>query len=139
MGRWICAQFRFRNAIAAILFLVGMAAFAQDKRGVEFKNGVFTLFGYKGGDEPPAAGWESVLAVYAADAVTPMLGKYTVENGQEGRALVFEPRFPLAPSVSYRAVFPGGGMVIDARRAPPPSARVEHIYPSADVWPANEL
>ena len=37
MARWICAQFRFRNAIAAIL-LVGMAAFAQDVH-VEFKNG----------------------------------------------------------------------------------------------------
>ena len=137
MARWICAPFRFRNAIAAIL-LVGMAAFAQDAH-VIFKDGVFTLVGYKGGDEPPAAGWESVLSVYVAGADTPMLGKYSVEHGAAGTVLVFTPRFPLAPYVSYRGVFPGGGFVIDAHRAPPPSSRVEHIYPSADVWPANEL
>lgn len=138
MARWICAQFRFRNAIAAILLLVGMAAFAQDAH-VVFKDGVFTLIGYKGGDEPPAAGWESVLAVYVAGADTSMLGKYTVENGLGGKTLVFQPRFPVAPGVSYRAVFPGGSFVVDAAPAPAPAARVEHIYPSADVWPANEL
>lgn len=138
MARWICAQFRFRNAIAAILLLVGMAAFAQDAH-VVFKDGVFTLIGYKAGDEPPAAGWESVLAVYAAGADTPMLGKYRVENGQDGRTLVFQPRFPVAPGVSYRAVFPGGSFVLNAAAAPPPSTRVEHIYPSTDVLPANEL
>lgn len=124
--------------MAAILLFVGMAAFAQDAR-VEFKNGVFTLLGWRGGDEPPAAGWESVLAVYAAGADTAMLGKYTVENGLGGKTLVFQPRFPVAPGVSYRAVFPGGSLVVDAAPAPAPSARVEHIYPSADVWPANEL
>ena len=73
MARCTCARFRFLNAIAAILFLVGVAAFAQDTH-VEFKNGVFTLVGWQGkiGDEPPAAGWDSVLAVYAAGADTPM-------------------------------------------------------------------
>jgi len=139
MARWICAQFRFRNAIAAVLLLfAGMAAFAQDAR-VVFKDGVFTLVGWKGGEEQPVAGWESALAVYAAGADTPMLGKYTVENGLGGKTLVFQPRFPLAIGVAYRAVFPGGSFVVNAAPAPPPAARVEHIYPSADVWPANEL
>jgi hypothetical protein len=140
MARWTCARFRFRNAIAAILSVMGMAAFAQEAR-VDFINGVFTLVGWqdKVGDEPPAAGWDSVLAVYAAGADTPMLGKYSVENGPQGKTLRFQPRFPLSAGVSYRAVFPGGSLFLDAAAPPPPAARVEHIYPSAGVLPANEL
>ena len=140
MARWTCARFRFLNAIAAIFFLVEMAAIAQDAH-VEFKNGVFTLVGWQGkiGDEPPAPGWESVLTVYAAGADTPMLGNYSVENGPQGKTLNFHPRFPPAPGVAYRAVFPGGSFVVDAAPTPPPAARVEHIYPSTDVLPANEL
>jgi len=140
MARCTCARFRFLNAIAAILFLVGVAAFAQDTH-VEFKSGVFTLVGWQGkiGDEPPAAGWDSVLAVYAAGADTPMLGKYSVENGLQGKTLGFQPRFPLTAGVTYRAVFPGGSLVVDAAPTPAPATRVEHIYPSADILPANEL
>ena len=140
MARWTCAPFRFRNVIAAIPFLVGMAAFAQAAH-VDYKNGVFTLLGWEGkiGDEPPAGGWESILAVYAAGADTPMLGKYSVVNSLQGKTLAFQPRFPLAAGVAYRAVFPGGSFVMDATPTPRPATRVEQIYPSADVLPANEL
>jgi hypothetical protein len=66
-----------------------------------------------------------------------MLGTY----GVKGDALVFRPRFPLAPGTGYHGVFPGGGFVLDAAPAAHvvPRTRVEHIYPSADVWPANTL
>ena len=133
MARWNCAQSRCLSAIAAIL-LVGVAAFAQAAH-VEFKDGTFRLTGWKGGNEPPSAGWESVLSVYAAGADTPMFGSYSVESG----TLVFRPRFPLSSDVGYMAVFPGGIFVVDAGAKAPASARVEHIYPSADVLPANEL
>jgi len=133
MARWTCARSRCLSVIAAIL-LVGVAAFAQAAH-VEFKDGAFRLTGWQGGGAAPSGGWESVLAVYAADADTPMLGGYSVE----GNALIFRPRFPLSTGVGYRAVFPGGVFVVDAAAKPPSSTRVEHIYPSADVLPANEL
>jgi hypothetical protein len=125
MARWTCAQSRCLSAIAATL-LVGVAAFAQD---VEYKDGVFRLLKYSG--QTP----ESALAVYAAGADTPMLGTYS----KEGDALVFRPRFPLSSGISYRAVFPGGTLVVEAAPAAAPKARVEHVYPSAGVLPANEL
>lgn len=131
MARWTCARSRCLNAIAATL-LLGVAAFAQaTKPFVEFKDGVFRLMNWKGSAETA----ESALAVYAAGADTPMLGTYS----KEGDALVFRPRFPLSSGISYRAVFPGGTFVVGAAPAATPGARVEHVYPSASVLPANEL
>ena len=134
MARWTCARSRCLSAVAAILFIAGMAASAQGTH-VEFKDGAFRLTGWTGGDAVPAAGWESILAVYAAGADTPMLGRYSVERN----TLVFQPRFPLSANVGYRAVFEGGSLVVDPAAKPAASTRVEHIYPSADVLPANEL
>jgi hypothetical protein len=107
-----------------------VAAFAQATH-VEFNNGVFRLLNWKGSVDQP----ESILAVYAAGADTPMLGTYS----RDGDALVFRPRFPLAAGVAYRAVFPGGALVVGATAKPAPNARIEHVYPSANVLPANEL
>jgi hypothetical protein len=70
-----------------------------------------------------------------------MLGTYLVQGGK----LVFQPRFPLAAGVRYRAVFrtPGGSPVEASFDGPKkdlaPSARVERIYPSTDVFPMNVL
>src|SRR5277367_4127374 len=133
MARWTCALSRCRSATAAIL-LAGMAAFAQNRR-VEFKDGEFLLEGLQL-SEAPASGWESLLSVYADKSDTPMLGTWAIENG----ALAFRPRFPLADGVSYRAVYPGGVFSLERRTpARKPETRIEHIYPSADVLPANEL
>jgi hypothetical protein len=128
MARWTCAQSRCLSAIAATL-LLGVAAFSQDTPRAEYKDGVFRLLNYSG--QSP----ESALAVYAAGADTPMLGTYS----KEGDTLIFRPRFPLSSGTSYRAVFPGGTLVVDAAPAAAPTARVEHVYPSASVLPANEL
>jgi hypothetical protein len=137
MPRWIsnrCPCHKIGHLILLIAALVG-AVPAQQKMRVEFANGVFRLVGWTGGSESPATGWESVLAVYAGASQTPMLGTYSVEGG----ALVFRPRFPLAPYVGYRAVSRAGVFFSDPPRPPPPATRVEHIYPSADVLPANTL
>jgi hypothetical protein len=73
--------------------------------------------------------------------VPPLAGKSVIENG----VLVFRPQFPLGPGVRYRAVYtPPGGPAIEktfntAARNATPVARVEHIYPSADVLPSNQL
>jgi hypothetical protein len=137
MPQWIsnrCPCHKIGHLILLIATLVG-AIGAQPGMRVEFGDGVFRLVGWTGGSESPAAGWELVLAVYAGGGQTPMLGTYSVE----GNALVFRPRFPLAPYVAYRVVSRGGVFFSDPPRPPPPTTRVEHIYPSADVLPANTL
>jgi hypothetical protein len=116
-----------------------MAAVAQTavarKSNVQFKDGAFRLAGVSSA-QPPGAGWESILAVYAGSGDTPMLGTYSVE----GDTLIFRPRFPLAEGVSYRAVYQGGAFVLDSKAAVKQAeTRVEHIYPSTGVLPANEL
>ena len=70
-----------------------------------------------------------------------ILGTYSVE----GNSLVFRPQFPLAPGVRYRAVFqPPGGQRIETtfdgpRQETTPSTHIEHVYPSTNVLPSNDL
>jgi hypothetical protein len=79
------------------------------------------------------------FSVYAASAELPMLGSLRLEN----HTLTFKPRFPLSEGVKYRAVYQLAGRTpVEAtfevaRHAS--QARVDHIYPSADVLPANIL
>ena len=127
--------------MAAIL-LVGMAAAAQTI-SIQLNGSAFTVTGWTPPRAAPAAGWPSVLAVYTGTGDVPaLLGTYAVEGG----VLVFRPSFPFAPGVRYRAVFhpPGGGASIERSfdgppRATTPAARVERVYPSADVLPSNQL
>jgi hypothetical protein len=83
-----------------------------------------------------------MLNVYAGTGTgVPMLGTYSVESGR----LVFRPQYPLAPGVQYRAVFrqPGRPAVERVFSGPAQrvvsATRVEHVYPSADVLPSNNL
>jgi hypothetical protein len=128
--------------IAVILFL-GMTATAQSV-SIQFDGSVFKLAGWKQlPATAPAKGWASLFMVYAGVGdVPPLLGSYSVEAG----ILIFRPSFPIAPGVHYRAVFhpPDGGASIEnefdgPRRDTTPLARVEHVYPSGDVWPSNQL
>jgi hypothetical protein len=72
-----------------------------------------------------------------------VLGSYRVE----GEVLRFEPRFPLARGVRYRAVFRPAGRAarpVEARLFVPkpgrkPTTVVTHVYPSADRLPENQL
>ena len=63
----------------------------------------------------------------------------------QGDVLWFEPRFPLAPGVRYRAVFRGAaGAAVEREIAVPapaasPTTTVEAMYPSAAVIPDNLL
>jgi hypothetical protein len=92
--------------------------------------------------------WPDVFAVYVerggkvAGGQPPVLGSYSVE----GKVLRFEPRFPLAPGVRYRAVFrpAGGAKPVEARLFVPkpgrrPTTVVTHVYPSAGRLPENQL
>jgi hypothetical protein len=129
--------------IAVILLLLGMTAIAQKTISIQFDDGTFKVAGWKVPQGVPAKGWASVFTVYAGlGDIPPLAGSYAVE----GSALVFHPRYPIAAGVHYRAVFqpPGGGAPVEMTFDGPhqdktPSARVEHLYPSGDVLPSNQL
>ena len=104
--------------------------------------GVFKVAGWNPGSRAPRGGWSSIFAVYAAEGdAPPMLGAYTIENS----CLVFRPRFLLTPGVRARAVFhPPHGQSIEAifetqKPVQTASTRVQHVYPSTDVLPDNQL
>src|SRR5665213_715291 len=121
----------FRSLVVAVVLALGMTAAAQSV-SIQLDGTLFKVVG------PPSG----TLTVYAGTGdVPPLAGKTAIENG----ALVFRPTFPLAPGVRYRAVFtPKGGAAVEktfdgpARRTTP-TARVERVYPSADVLPSNQL
>ncbi len=134
---------RKRAGIAVILLLLGMTAAAQTSISILFEGGVFKVAGWKAPSAAPAKGWPSLLNVYAGTGdVPPLAGTYRVE----GDTLVFHPSYPIAAGVRYRAVFqpPGGGAAVTKtfdgpRRDRTPLTREEHVYPSADVLPSNQL
>jgi hypothetical protein len=129
---FICGQYCFLALLLA----------AAQPIAIELTAGTFKLTGWTAPATPPAQGWPSIFAVYAGVGdVPPLLGSYSVEAS----ALIFHPQFPIAPGVHYRAVFhaPGAapvertfdGPAKDTRRL----ARVDRVYPSADVLPGNLL
>jgi len=134
---------KLRLAVIAAILLVGMAATGQASVSIRFEDGTFKVVDWSAPAAPPAKGWASIFAVYAGVGdVPPLAGTYTVEGG----SLVFHPNYPIAPGVHYRAVFqpPGGGSPVEKTFDGPhqdktPFARVERVYPSANVLPSNLL
>ena len=98
---------------------------------------------------PRANGWDRILAVYAEPAagagvktsLPPMAGTWRVQDDE----LRFEPQFPLAQGVRYRAEYRDANRqpVISFFELPPAAAtaptEVRQIYPSASVLPENQL
>jgi len=131
-----------KAALALILVcFAGMSARAASV-SIQLENGAFRVAGWSAPSSAPAKDWSTVLAVYTGpQGAPPLIGAYTVESG----TLVFRPKYPFAPGVHYRAVFrqPGGAQIekiFDGpARAVTPLARVENVYPSASVLPANLL
>jgi len=80
------------------------------------------------------------VSVDAPD-VPAMLGQYRAERA----ALVFAPQFPVQPGVRYRATAKIPGMtpltkIVDIpKRDATPTTVVEHVYPSANFLPENQL
>ena len=124
------------SVIIAILVLLPIGA-AAENTSIRMEAGRFLVTGWDPKAGTPSSGWQSVFAVYAGDGdVPPMLGSYSVEDG----ALVFRPRFPIAPGVRVRAVFRGVETKFDSQpTAARASTRVEHVYPSVDLLPDNQL
>jgi hypothetical protein len=127
-----------------LLFLAAafLSIAAAQLPSIELTAGTFKVANWTAPATPPSKGWAAIFVIYAgAGDVPPLLGSYAVESG----ALVFHPQFPLAAGVHYRAVFhpPGAapiertfdGPAKDTRRL----ARVDRVFPSADVLPGNLL
>jgi hypothetical protein len=137
-----CRQTLVLRAVILVIFLMGRMTANAQSTSIQFENGSFKVVGWKVPSPASPAGWSSVFVVYTGTGdVPPLLGSYAVEGG----TLVFHPAFPISAGVKYRAVFhaPGIPTVEKTFDGPPrdttPSARVEHIYPSADVLPSNQL
>jgi hypothetical protein len=120
-----------RSLFVAVILALGVTATAQSV-SIQLDGNTFRVAGTSTG----------TLSVYAGSGdVPPLSGRAVVENG----ALVFRPTYPLAAGVRYRAVFtPRTGAAIErVFDGPPrpvtPAARVERVYPSADVLPSNQL
>jgi hypothetical protein len=118
---WISNRFRCLSAFA----LTAAFVLAQSAP-VALVDGTFRFEAWSGGAEP---------AVFAADSRTPMLGTYSVER----EVLLFHPRFPVAPGTTYRGSYRGTAFAIEVPLVRAAAARIEHVYPSADVLPANTL
>jgi hypothetical protein len=130
----------FRKLVA-LLFLWAICVAAQ-QAAIRMEAGVFRVTGWQAAAQP-RDGWSSVFAVYAGEGdIPPVLGQYSVENG----SLAFRPRFALAPGLHIRAFFhvPGQAAIekifeLPKAEAIVSSTRVEHVYPSTDLLPVNEL
>src|SRR5262245_31999798 len=150
-----------RFSVALSLLLAGcLAVAAEPARGptIRLERGVFEVVGLApevltqlGKMPPEKEQWTALFAVYVdgtggADRPA-ILGSYRVEDN----LLRFEPRFPPAEGVRYRAVFqpsrlPGAAPnqePVVAQFAIPKTAAVptvvEHVYPSSSKLPENQL
>jgi hypothetical protein len=129
------------TTLALAVFALAFPGFAASAH-FEFTNGTFQVTGITPGPEP-AAGWQSVFAIYVADSsMPPMLGTYQAFPDR----LVFTPRFPvkLGNRVPYHAVFKGANRLQEwdfqgVLLVPAPSTRVAQVFPSIDILPSNQL
>ncbi len=128
--------------VLALFVAAASAGWAADV-SIRLDGGVFHVANWSA-EREPAGGWESILSIYAdsrsADPPA-LMGSYGVERG----VLTFTPRFPLAAGMHYRAVFRVGGSAQVVADFDGPkldrtaTARVEHVYPSTNTLPANQL
>jgi hypothetical protein len=136
-----------RLVVLAAVLVLGTTASGQSV-SIQLQGTTFKVVGWQA-TSAPSGGWASVFKVYAgAGDLPPMVGTYAVENG----SLIFTPRYPLADGVIYRAVFQppvgptfrSGANVVEqtftlAKKNTAPVARVDRVYPSADILPSNLL
>jgi len=124
--------------LAVVLLVFAGSAMAAS---IQLVDGTFQVSGLTSTTEPPS-GWSVLFPVYAgSDGVPPMSGTYSLS----GTTLSFKPRYPLSTGVRYRAVYSAPGIAplevsFDGPRpSAGPAARLERIYPSANVLPSNQL
>jgi hypothetical protein len=132
----------FRFAAALLLGLLLGTGAAQAAPVIVLKGGEFRVQGSNATAAlAPSTNYRDVFRVEVDGAGgQPMAGTYRLDGGE----LVFRPQFPLQPGVTYRAHYRRGGETASASFSIPkpivePSTRVEAIFPSSNVLPANQL
>jgi hypothetical protein len=103
---------------------------------------LFILENWPGAATTPATRAGQIFTVSVdAPNVPDLLGKYRIEGG----AVLFAPQFPLQPGMSYKAVarIPGSATLTKVFTTPKadltPTTGVQHVYPSTNVLPENQL
>lgn len=143
----------FQPSFCALLFVLWLPHTVSAQE-IRFDGTTFRVVGWDGVTEAQGFTVEEyarLFAIYveasAGDDAVPLpavVGSYRVESA----ALVFEPRYPPVPGVSYRAFFEpaalalsgsGSSLRVDVPRPRTPPTFVEHVYPSAGVLPENQL
>jgi hypothetical protein len=131
----------FSARFFVICMVLLLAACGAKQAALTYSDGAVKAIGWSGAE--PNDGWQSVLVVRTGeDASAPaVLGDYRMNMG----VLSFTPRFPPSPGVKLHVEFrmrngsSMRGVYGDDVRALIPIARVTHIYPTTDEWPANTL
>jgi hypothetical protein len=151
-----------RSVLVSLAVFVSLsgAAFSQRSAAIHFNGDAakpaFELRGWRDAttaESPNISApeqWQRVFAVFVeqADAgseVPPLSGTYDLRDA----TLIFVPRYPLQPGLSYRAVFSGaegatgGGGLVETFSIPKtdagPQTFVEQVYPTANRLPENLL
>jgi hypothetical protein len=133
------------NAVASTargLVLAVLSCWGSGPLEIRLEGGRFVVRGWSEAAHWPPERWKESFAVFVdtGDRAAPsLLGSYSVKEG----ALIFEPRFPLQPGLTYRAECRTHPPVVARfeipRNANRPSTRVENIFPSANRLPENQL
>ena len=124
-----------RGVFAACLLLLQAPAIRFDSA-----RNLFILQNWTGAAQTPSEKWNEAFSI-AVDApnVPDLLGSYRIEEG----VLVFAPRYPVQPGVSYRAVarVPGTPSVVTIFSIPKtdvkPTTVVDRVYPLAEIRAAH--
>lgn len=150
---------RLALVVLAAVFAAA-SAFSQSSPSIHFNGDAdkpaFELRDWSGAadastDRSTAMEWPKVFAVFVGQAaagaeVPPLSGSYQLRDA----TLVFAPRYPLQPGLTYRAVFYSAatkdsvGEDLSAAFSIPkaeagPETVVEQVYPSASTLPENLL
>ena len=126
---------------ALLVLLLVLVALPSGAQTIELQDGAFRVSGWKPDRLVQSEDLSTIFSVHTGPADTPaILGTYSVE----GDVVVFRPRFPLATGVSYRAIFHAPGAnpverVFDRKSEAVPQTRIEHVYPSVNLLPSNQL
>jgi hypothetical protein len=135
------ARVRTGSRLLLLLLLFTVSVFAQTPT-VVFDGQTFKITGWSDAGRYSAEQFSAFFSVSVdAPDVQPMGGEYQVEAGQ----LTFIPRYPLSAGMRYRAEVrlpskPAFVKIFETPKADQtPTATVEHIYPSANLLPENQL
>jgi hypothetical protein len=129
------------SRLLILILLLALPSMAQSPV-IVLDGETFRVSGWAGAATYPEVRLSEFLSVSVdAPDVPTLSGDYRIENGD----LIFVSRYPLGPGMRYRAELrlPSKEPVIKIFETPKaddtPTTFVEHIYPSTDLLPENQL